>query len=133
MLTPLHGTYSSGARGTYFTGTAAITSNFKFEHRIPETPKLPSLFLLCTPPITFSNPMPPKADPYATPVHRRIDIILFAVTFAIVAILLSTSADAGTGVDFTGGSSGNGTALTSATNYSSGTLPNNTLMFVTRP
>lgn len=40
--------------------------------------------------------MPPKADPYNTPIHRRIDIILFAVVFAIVAILLSTSVHAQT-------------------------------------
>jgi len=38
--------------------------------------------------------MPPKADPYNTRLHRRIDVILFAVVFAIVAILLSTSANA---------------------------------------
>lgn len=28
--------------------------------------------------------MPPKADPYNTPIHRRIDVVLFAVVFAIV-------------------------------------------------
>ncbi len=38
--------------------------------------------------------MPPKADPYNTPVHHRIDVVLFAVVFVIVAILLSTSAHA---------------------------------------
>ncbi len=43
--------------------------------------------------------MPPKTDPYATPVHRRIDIILFAVVSAIVAILLSTSAHAQVGIN----------------------------------
>jgi len=43
--------------------------------------------------------MPPKADPYNTPVHRRIDLILFAVVFAIVAILLSSTAHAQTGIN----------------------------------
>ncbi|MDQ3117577.1 MAG: autotransporter-associated beta strand repeat-containing protein [Verrucomicrobiota bacterium] len=38
--------------------------------------------------------MSTKADPYTMQMHRRIDIILFAVAFAIVAILLSSSAKA---------------------------------------
>jgi len=40
--------------------------------------------------------MPRKADPYLTWLHRWMDIILFAVVFAIVAILLTASADAAT-------------------------------------
>ena len=34
--------------------------------------------------------MPPKADPYATPLHRRIDALLIVITAITVAILLLT-------------------------------------------
>jgi hypothetical protein len=34
--------------------------------------------------------MPPKADPYATPVQRRIDALLIVITAITVAILLLT-------------------------------------------
>lgn len=40
--------------------------------------------------------MPPKADPYNTPVHRRIDALLLVVAIAILAVLLSASAHAQT-------------------------------------
>ena len=36
------------------------------------------------------NLMPPKADPYATPVQRRIDALLTVITVITVAILLLT-------------------------------------------
>jgi len=36
------------------------------------------------------NLMPPKADPYATPVQRRIDALLIVITAITVAILLLT-------------------------------------------
>ena len=34
--------------------------------------------------------MPPKADPYATPLHRRIDALLIAIIAITIAILLLT-------------------------------------------
>ena len=34
--------------------------------------------------------MPPKVDPYATPLHRRIDALLIVITAITVAILLFT-------------------------------------------
>jgi hypothetical protein len=34
------------------------------------------------------QPMPPKADPYATPMHRRINLLLLIISVAIIAILL---------------------------------------------
>ena len=33
-----------------------------------------------------------KADPYATPMHRRIDVILLIITIAILALVLQASA-----------------------------------------
>ena len=36
------------------------------------------------------NLMPPKADPYATPVQRRIDALLIVIIAITVAILLLT-------------------------------------------
>jgi len=36
------------------------------------------------------NPMPPKVDPYATPVQRRIDALLIVIIAITVAILLLT-------------------------------------------
>jgi len=36
--------------------------------------------------------MPPKADPYATPLHRRIDAILVIISIlAVVFLFLSSS------------------------------------------
>jgi len=40
--------------------------------------------------------MPPKADPYNTPVHRRIDAVLIILAIAVLALLLGTSAHAQT-------------------------------------
>jgi hypothetical protein len=34
--------------------------------------------------------MPPKVDPYATPVQRRIDALLIVITAITIAILLLT-------------------------------------------
>ena len=34
------------------------------------------------------QPIPPKADPYATPVHRHINLLLLLISVAIIAILL---------------------------------------------
>ena len=34
--------------------------------------------------------MPPKADPYATPVQRRVDVLLLIITAISVAILFLT-------------------------------------------
>lgn len=36
--------------------------------------------------------MPPKADPYATPLHRRIDAMLMILTAVIAAIIFATAA-----------------------------------------
>lgn len=36
--------------------------------------------------------MPPKADPYNTPIQRRIDALLVAIVLAILAFVFSTSA-----------------------------------------
>ena len=33
------------------------------------------------------QPMPPKVDPYATPLHRRINLLLLLISVAIIAIL----------------------------------------------
>ena len=49
-----------------------------FDKNLARTPELPL------------NPMPPKADPYATPLHRRIDALLIVITAITVAILLLT-------------------------------------------
>jgi hypothetical protein len=32
--------------------------------------------------------MPPKADPYATPAHRRINALLLIISAIVVAVLL---------------------------------------------
>lgn len=69
--------------------------------------------------------MPPKPDPYATPMHRRIDAILFIVTFIVLAILLSTSARAasGTWIKLTGGGTATATGTWSvSTNWSGGSI-----------
>ncbi len=89
MLTPIHRTYFIGATRGQRCHIQLPNLNIAFR-KLRGSP--PSFSL--NPTFTFSNPMPPKTNPYATPVHRRIDIILFAVVFAIVAILLSSSAHA---------------------------------------
>ena len=38
--------------------------------------------------VTPRKPMPPQADPYATPANRRIDALLLIVSAITVAILL---------------------------------------------
>ena len=38
--------------------------------------------------VTPQNAMPPKADPYATPAHRRINALLLIIIAIIVAIFL---------------------------------------------
>jgi hypothetical protein len=39
-----------------------------------------------------SSAMPPKADPYATPLHRRIDIFLWIFTALTAAIVFFVAA-----------------------------------------
>ena len=36
--------------------------------------------------------MPPKADPYATPLHRRIDIFLWIFSVVVAAIVFIVAA-----------------------------------------
>lgn len=64
--------------------------------------------------------MPPKADPYNTRLHRRIDALLLVFTFVIVAILLSTSAEA---ANATNNYTGSGGSLLTPGNWSLGHVP----------
>lgn len=66
--------------------------------------------------------MPPKTDPYNTPIHRRIDAVLVAIVLAIIAVLVSTSAHAGTAKDFQ-----TGTDLTLTSGYSPTGLPTSSI------
>ena len=49
-----------------------------------------SLKPLPNPQNAVPNRMPPKVDPYATPVQRRIDALLIVFTAISIAILLLT-------------------------------------------
>lgn len=40
--------------------------------------------------------MNPKADPYATKLHKRVDALLLVLTVVIIALVLRTSARGGT-------------------------------------
>ena len=63
--------------------------------------------------------MPPEADSYNTPCQRRIDVVLFAVIFVILAIVLSTSAQAGSNSWDGGGLNG---AWSNAANWNGDTI-----------
>ena len=63
--------------------------------------------------------MSPKTDPYNTAVQRRIDVVLCAVLFAILAIVLSSSAQAGSNSWDGGGLNG---AWSNAVNWNGDTI-----------
>src|SRR5947207_1638667 len=49
--------------------------------------------------------MPPKIDPYASKLHKRIDAILFVFTVIVIVLLLRASAHGQTTYTWTGNSS----------------------------